>query len=145
MTLTAFCDSCGRKIRVGQEYAGKKVKCLHCGHVLILPKRQDFLSDPHMDFAKRSEGKKEEADGEAEPKKDELSDIPPLEPKAPPPVADLHPSPAGSHVEVVDVEPHQSGDLVRGLLFGLGFWLAAVPFLLLSALVVLALTRMFFK
>ena len=62
MTLTAFCDSCGKKIRVGREYAGKKVKCLHCGHVLILPKRESFLSDPHADFARRSEGQEEDHD-----------------------------------------------------------------------------------
>ena len=149
MTLTAFCDSCGKKIKVGQEYAGKKVKCLHCGHVLILPKRESFFSDPHMEFAKLSEGKEHEetddgADAEPQGKRD-AAEVPPSVPGA-------HSHPSSSEAEVVVVEdplspgveehPH-ADDMFRGLAFGAGFWLAAAPFLLLVGLVLLALAKAF--
>ena len=141
MTLTAFCDSCGKKIRVGQEYAGKKVKCLHCGHLLILPSRESFLSDPHAEFSQRSE-EKERHDPGHKPALD-VRDIVDTSPTPPPPVASppvdaLH----GEHAHTDDVHVHPS-DLWRGLQFGFGFWLAATPFLFIIAAFVLMLQRMF--
>ena len=146
MTLTAYCDSCGKKIKVGQEYAGKKVKCLHCGHVLILPKRESFFSDPHTEFAKLSEGRDHEESGDgadAEPldKRDSAAPAVPGHPYVPDADAaqvDVAVSP------VVDEHPH-AVDMVRGLAFGAGFWLAASPFLLLVGLVLLALARVFLR
>jgi len=133
MTLTAFCDSCGKKIRVGSEYAGKKVKCLHCGHVLILPKRESYFSDPHTEFAQRSEGKGEHAhEGEGAPA------------AAPEPVLTTPPPDHGT-TDVVLAEHTHTADMVRGMYFGGGFWLAASPFLLLVGLVLLALARVLLK
>ena len=132
MTLTAFCDSCGKKIRVGSEYAGKKVKCLHCGHVLILPKRESYFSDPHTEFAQRSEGKGEHAhEGEGAPA------------AAPEPALAVPPPDHGP--DVVLAEHTHTADMVRGMYFGGGFWLAASPFLLLVGLVLLALARVLLK
>ncbi|MAE63961.1 MAG: hypothetical protein CMJ18_06775 [Phycisphaeraceae bacterium] len=31
------CDSCGKKIKVGTEHAGRRAKCPQCGHVLTIP------------------------------------------------------------------------------------------------------------
>ena len=149
MSLTAFCDNCGKKIRVGAEYAGKKVKCLHCGHMLILPKREDFLSDPHAEFAMRGETKKEEEEPEPQapagkppfevPSAAERAEAPPAPSPAPmapqPEPAQVAPLPRTTY------EPEQAGDLVRGLAFGFGFWLSGLPFLLLGAVLVLALVK----
>jgi len=138
MTLTAFCDSCGKKIRVGKEYAGKKVKCLHCGHVLILPKRESFLSDPHAEFNKLSDSKEREQEADDAPV--DARDMPEA-PAAPNPMPTSSP----------DVEPVEDGhgdahvhhgDFVRGLLFGLGFWLAATPFLLITIAFALVLIKL---
>ena len=136
MTLTAFCDSCGKKIRVGQEYAGKKVKCLHCGHVLILPKRESFLSDPHAEFNKLSDSKEREQEADDEPA--DVRDMPEAPPVPPPtPAPDVEP--VEEHPD--DAHVHQ-GDFVRGLLFGLGFWLAATPFLLITIAFALVLIKL---
>lgn len=137
MTLTAFCDSCGKKIRVGSEYAGKKVKCLHCGHVLILPKRESFFSDPHMEFAQRSEGKGEHP----EPGDEGEAEGPPAA-AAETAIAVHSPD---HETDVVLAEHTHTADMVRGMYFGGGFWLAASPFLLLVGLVLLALARVLLK
>lgn len=140
MTLTAFCDSCGKKIRVGQEYAGKKVKCLHCGHVLILPKRESFLSDPHVDFARRSETKDEE---EPEPEAEQRPDPPPFPPAVPPPPLGADAVHMDHVVEDTIESAFNTSDIVRGLAFGFGFWVAGSFFLLLVGLVLLALIKAF--
>ena len=140
MTLTAFCDSCGKKIRVGQEYAGKKVKCLHCGHVLILPKRESFLSDPHIDFARRSDVREEdEPEREGEP----APDPPPLPPPVAPPPLGAEPAHLEHGIEDTMEGAFNASDIVRGLAFGFGFWVAGSFFLLLVGLVLLALIKAF--
>ncbi len=140
MTITAFCDNCGKKIRVGKEYAGKKVKCLHCGHVLILPKREAFLSDPHADFSERvEESEHHEEDRPARDARD-VRDMPP-EPPPPPPAAASAPAAAAPVSPAAAEDAAAASDLVRGLQFGFGFWLAALPFLLL----LLAITWVLFK
>ncbi len=132
MTLTAFCDSCGKKIRVGKEYAGKKVKCLHCGHVLILPKREDFMSDPLAEFGGGRESRDDESEGRKRADQVvDVRDLPPGTPPPPPPAA-APPAPAEAHADDALL---QTSDLVRGLQFGFGFWLAALPFLLLVVVV----------
>jgi len=140
MTLTAFCDSCGKKIRVGQEYAGKKVKCLHCGHVLILPKRESFLSDPHVEFARRSETRDED---EAEHEGEERSEPPPLPPPVEHPPLSAQPVPMEHAVEDTMEGAFNTSDIARGLAFGFGFWVAGSFFLLLVGLVLLALIKAF--
>ena len=124
MTLTAFCDSCGKKIRVGREYAGKKVKCLHCGHVLILPSRESFLSDPHEEFSKRSEERERDDEGVSPVDVRDMIDAAP----PPPPDRVAEPAHAEAHAELEHVP---RGDMTRGLMFGLGFWLAATPFIMI--------------
>jgi len=139
MTLTAFCDSCGKKIRVGKEYAGKKVKCLHCGHVLILPKREDFMSDPLADLG--GGGESHHGEDEAHKRADHVVDVRDLPPGTPPPRPAASAPPAPAHVQA-EGGPVQTSDLVRGLLFGVGFWLAALPFVLLVVVVAWVLFKL---
>jgi len=35
--LIATCNGCGKKFKVGSEYAGKKVRCKVCGHAFRIP------------------------------------------------------------------------------------------------------------
>jgi predicted Zn finger-like uncharacterized protein len=51
MQIPIQCDSCGKKYRVEERHAGKRVKCKVCGNVLTVPMPLDALPadehDPH--------------------------------------------------------------------------------------------------
>src|SRR5437763_12751017 len=44
MAVEMQCGGCGKRYRVGDQLAGKKVKCKSCGHVMAVP-AEEFLQD----------------------------------------------------------------------------------------------------
>lgn len=45
MPIETICQNCARKLRVDEEYAGRKARCPHCKHVYTVPDSPDALSD----------------------------------------------------------------------------------------------------
>lgn len=44
MSIETICQTCARKLRVADEYAGKKARCPQCGTIYVVPGRPEVVS-----------------------------------------------------------------------------------------------------
>ena len=44
MPIETICQTCARKLRVADEYAGKKARCPQCGTIYVVPGQPDAVS-----------------------------------------------------------------------------------------------------
>ncbi len=52
------CDSCGRRVKVKEEYAGRKIRCPACEEPIKVPKAEDdFDADFEADFERKPSAK----------------------------------------------------------------------------------------